>query len=303
MDAASSNEAFALKYIILMAYGSPTRISDVPEYLKGIYEGRPVPEYAMKENMEKYRMFGGTSPSNAIVESLVSRIGHYLSQHGDYQVRLGNKHWEPWLKDLISQISPSDEDSIIAFPLFPFPSENVKNSYLEPLEQALSSIGSNPRVRFINGIPADALSRIWSPIVESSYQEGDAVLFDAHSLPIFRGNEDDYNSAFFEAARKISEDSGVQEYFVGYQSRGKYGSRWLEPSIYDVLERIISKGYRSIMAVPVGFLYEHLEILYDLDYEFGGKVKELGMHYHRTALPDDGEVIVEELSRLVMTGE
>ena len=288
-----------MNFVILMAYGSPTRMEDVPSYLSGIYEGKPVPEYAMKENMEKYSMVGGVSPSNAIVDRLVAKIGQRLSYQHDFKVVLGNKHWEPWLETAVRNLMPVNQDTVIAFPLFPFPSENVKNSYLEPLHAALKAISSAPSVRFINGIGTEAMIRIWTPIVEKHYDNGDAVLFDAHSLPIFRGTDDQYDAAFMEAARGIAEAAGLQEYFAGYQSRGKYGSRWLEPSIYDVAERIRAKGYNSILTVPIGFFYEHLEILYDLDLEFGGKVKESGINYHRTDLPNDSDNLVEEMVRLI----
>ncbi len=287
-------------HVILMAYGSPTRMEDVPEYLQGIYEGKPVPEYATKENTEKYAMVGGVSPSNAIVDSLVSKISARLSRHSEVDVILGNKHWRPWLDQSISAISISNADTIVAFPLFPFPSGGVRGSYLDPLEKALSRRNLQPEIRFINGIPSDILAGIWAPLVKSHYHAGDAVLFDAHSLPLFRGDENEYNSAFMAAARATAEEAGLQEYFAGYQSRGKYGNRWLEPSIYQILEKIKAKGYRSLLAVPIGFLYEHLEILYDLDLEFGEKVKETGMDYHRTGLPDDGDSFVDSVCRLVM---
>ncbi|MEM0157215.1 MAG: ferrochelatase [Thermoplasmataceae archaeon] len=287
-------------HVILMAYGSPTRMEDVPEYLQGIYEGKPVPEYATKENTEKYAMVGGISPSNAIVESLVSKISARLSRVGEVDVILGNKHWKPWLDQSISALSIKNTDKIVAFPLFPFPSAGVQGSYLDPLEKALSRRNLKPEIKFINGIPSDILAGTWVPIVKRHYHAGDAVLFDAHSLPLFRGEENDYNAAFMSAARITAEEAGLQEYFAGYQSRGKYGNRWLEPSIYEVLEKIKAKGYRSLLAVPIGFLYEHLEILYDLDLEFGEKVKETGMDYHRTGLPDDGDSFVDSVCRLVM---
>ena len=283
-----------------MAYGSPTRIEDVPEYLKRIYEGRPVPDYALKENTGKYSTAGGISPSNAIIDRLVAKLEAALSKDNDINVILGNKHWRPWLREAISSLHVGANDQVIAMPLFPFPSENVRNSYLEPLQKALQAAGVQPRISYINGIPTEALARIWKPILNNQMNGNDAVVFDAHSLPLFSGNESEYNAAFMEASRELAEQIGLQEYFAGYQSRGRYGNAWLEPTVYSVLDRVRSKGYRSIFAVPVGFLYEHLEILYDLDYQFGTKVKESGMNYHRSKLPDDSDSMIDEISRLVL---
>ena len=85
-----------------MAYGSPTNLEEVPEYLKGIYEGREVPDYAMRENMEKYRMVNGISPSNAIIDSVVTKLTTELSGYGDFRIMLGNKHWRPFLWETVS---------------------------------------------------------------------------------------------------------------------------------------------------------------------------------------------------------
>ena len=93
---------------------------------------------------------------------------------------------------------------------------------------------------------------------------------------------------------------GIREYFVGYQSRGKYGRTWLEPSVYDVLGEIKAKEYRDVLAVPVGFIYEHLEILYDLDHEFGGKVRDSGLIYVRSELPNDSRQMVSLLEQHIL---
>lgn len=292
--------------VILMAYGSPSRMEDVMPYLQGIYEGKPVPEYAVRENTEKYSMANGVSPSNAIVDRIVEKLGNELNASGQYKVILGNKHWKPYLPEAVAEAERAGSDGIIAVPLFPFRSTNVMNSYLEPTRSAMESQGIRMGVRFVNGFSPEELSSMWHGLLKSQPMgEETALLFDAHSLPLFRGPEDDYDRAFAETARLTAEKLGINEYFYAYQSRGKYGKAWLEPSVYQKLEDIMEKGYREILAVPIGFIYEHLEILYDLDFEFGRKARESGLDYSRSELPNDSPDLISILKNhiLVEAGE
>lgn len=287
--------------VVLMAYGSPTRMEDVLPYLEGIYEGKPVPEYALKENMEKYAMANGISPSNAIVDRIVEKLKLGLSKYGKYEVILGNKHWKPSLQDALSKAKQSGSEKIIAVPLFPFQSTNVKNSYLEPSLEAMKNMSYDAEISLVNGFDLEQLSDVWSGLMkECPIDEETSLLFDAHSLPLFRGGENAYDSEFRKASELIASRLGVKEYFVGYQSRGKYGNAWLEPSIHDLLGKIRESGYSEVLAVPVGFIYEHLEILYDLDHEFGSKVRDSGLIYVRSELPNDSRQMVSLLQHHIL---
>ncbi len=287
--------------VILMAYGSPSRMEDVMPYLQGIYEGKPVPDYAVRENTEKYAMANGISPSNAIVDRIVDKLERELNSKGHFKVILGNKHWKPSLQDAVAEAESAGSEGIVAVPLFPFRSTNVMNSYLEPTRSAIDSQGLRMEVRFVNGFSPEELSSMWQGIL-SGQQIGEetALLFDAHSLPLFRGPEKEYDDAFIETARLTAEKLGVKEYFYAYQSRGKYGNTWLEPSVYHRLDEIKSKGFREVLAVPIGFIYEHLEILYDLDFEFGGKVRVAGLKYSRSGLPNDSQDFISILKNHII---
>ena len=287
--------------VILMAYGSPSKMEDVYEYLEGIYEGKPVPEYALRENTEKYQMVNGISPSNAIIHKILSALSDTLSSDGAFHVVLGNKHWKPSLENAVEEISTDSPDTIVALPLFPFKSNNVKNSYLGPLMETIEKKGIHSEIKFINGFECQGLAEIWAKLLgKCRINEDTAVLFDAHSLPTFGGKEEDYDASFRETARLIARRIPIEEYFVGYQSRGKYGSTWLDPSIYEILQKIKEKGYKKILTVPVGFIYEHLEILYDLDYEFRKRVGEMDIEYTRSDLPNDSKDFITLLRNSVL---
>ena len=289
--------------VLLMAYGSPTSLEEVPEYLSVIYEGKPVPEYAMTENMAKYRMVNGVSPSNAIIDSLVKKVGDMVSEHGDYSVYLGNKHWKPSLEMAVKRIKEDGMQRIIAIPVFPFESRNVENSYKKPLEEAMQKEDLKCEVNFINGFSElDSFSTAWQKRIQENNpsEEGTLFLFSAHSLPLFQ-DESGYNRAYFSFSRKIARLAGLEKYDVGYQSRGKYGKSWLEPSVYEVASGWKDKGIRKITTVPVGFVYDHLEIKYDLDHEFGGWVRENGMEYSRIDPPNDSEDMAKVFADIVLS--
>lgn len=283
--------------VILMAYGSPTTLEEVPEYLVEIYEGRPVPDYAMRENMEKYRMVNGVSPSNAIIDSIVLKLKSRLSTLGNLNVVLGNKHWKPFLKNVVSEMEHDPPDMIVGIPLFPFPSINVLNSYLLPLREALESMRLHTEVRMVNGLDLKGLADIWTDIIRGMHpSDNEAILLDAHSLPTFRNPEPEYDRAFKTLSALIADKLGIESYYRGYQSVGKYGNSWLGPTVYDEFRKIHENGYKSVLAAPVGFLYEHLEVLYDLDLEFGKEtVLKSGIGYRRSPLPDSSEGIVNLL--------
>lgn len=289
--------------VLLMAYGSPTRMEDLMPYLQGIFEGRPVPQYAVDENTKKYEMVKGISPSNSIIETLVSKLNEILSKDGDFRVYLGNKHWLPSLDDAISKISEDQRDEIIAIPLFPFRSHNVEKSYRVPLEESLTKRNQKVKVTFVNGFEDEALFfNTWVEILSKRVMTQDSktlFVFSAHSLPTFNQSEDEYRNSFVNTSKKIADSLKIKNYATVFQSQGKYGSKWLEPNIYSIIENL-NEEMNRIITVPIGFLYDHLEILYDLDTEFGDKVRDMGIEYGRTELPNFSPTFLLALRNIIL---
>ncbi len=289
---------------LLMAYGSPTRTEDVMEYLAGIYEGKPVPQYAIDENTKKYRMFDGKSPSNLIVESIARKLSGELERVGKFQVFLGNKHWKPSLEEAVKEMSRDPPERIIAIPLFPFPSMNVEASYRVPLQESLTAHGVSSDLILVNGLHLEpSFMRSWEEVLSNyvSDQEDDTFfIFSAHSLPTMKSHEEAYKDSFFETAKSLASSLKMKHFGAGFQSRGKYGSSWLEPSVDDIFNQNKDDVDESVAAIPLGFIYDHLEILYDLDYEFGGRVRDSGKVYSRSPLPNDSQSFVECLRDTVL---
>ena len=273
--------------ILLMAYGSPESNEEVMEYLRGIYHGRAVPQYAVEENRRKYALFGGRSPSNAIIDSIVRKVGEAAPP--GIPVVLGNKHWRPWLHESLKYLISRGVSRITAVPIFPFLSYNVEQSYLEPLTEFMDSSGSGAEIDFTNGFSSrPGFIDMWVRLIKENWEkdEDTLVIFTAHSLPVHGLPEDNYVSALKTSSGEIASRCGISHYKWAFQSRGKYGDRWLEPSVESVVEN--ARGdYGKVLTVPVGFCYDHLEVLYDLDIVAGGTIRENGMSYQRIPLPND----------------
>ncbi|MCL4453524.1 ferrochelatase [Ferroplasma sp.] len=284
-----------MKKVILLSYGSPERIEDVPAYLSGIFEGRPVPEKIMDENIKKYEMVNGHSPSNHIIKNLMEKVERLLAKYGDFDIVDAYKHWHPGIEEVVSSLDP-DYEEIIALPLFAFKSNNIKKSYEIPLQKGLN--GKNVKLKFINGLDRNILACMWASEISRYMYEYDDFLFTAHSLPLI-DDESDYVNSLERNAKDISRILGINKYYTAFYSQGPYG-KWIQPSIYDLLDQFRKDNVDSILVSPVGFLYEHLEILYDLDVKYRDFLSDHGIKYARARTPSDSDEMAVLLKNIIL---
>lgn len=284
-----------MKKVILLSYGSPERIEDVPAYLSGIFEGRPVPEKIMDENIKKYEMVNGHSPSNQIIKNLMKKVERLLAKYGDFDIVDAYKHWHPGIEEVVSSLDP-DYEEIIALPLFAFKSNNIKKSYEIPLQKGLN--GKNVKLKFINGLDRNILACMWASEISRYMYEYDDFLFTAHSLPLI-DDESDYVNSLERNAKDISRILGINKYYTAFYSQGPYG-KWIQPSIYDLLDQFRKDNVDSILVSPVGFLYEHLEILYDLDVKYRDFLSDHGIKYARARTPSDSDEMAVLLKNIIL---
>ncbi|MEM0139530.1 MAG: ferrochelatase [Ferroplasma sp.] len=281
--------------VILLSYGSPEHIEDVPEYLKGIFNGKPVPESVLEENIKKYKMVNGTSPSNKIIASIKKKLQLLLKKYGDFEVIEAFKHWKPSIEEVMGNIG-NDYSHIIALPLFAFRSNNIKNSYLKPIQESVKEI--KMPIRLINGLDLDMFPSMWVKEMSKYVYDYDNFLYTAHSLPMLE-DESEYANSLELNAKKISDIMGLNKIYTGFYSQGPHG-KWLEPSIYSLIDQLKKKNVDNILVAPIGFLYEHLEILYDLDVKFKGFLEEQGIKYARARTPSDSDELIILLKNAIM---
>jgi protoporphyrin/coproporphyrin ferrochelatase len=277
--------------VILMAYGSPERAEDVPAYLADIRGGRPVRQEAVHELVERYRRIGGASPLNRITEAQRAA----LEQATGLPVYVGMKHWSPRIGEAVGRAVEDGARRIVGLVLAPHYSRISIGGYRERLEQSLDG---RAELAFIES---------WhdhEPYVEllaERVRGTDAhVVFTAHSLPeriLAKG--DPYRDQLLETSRLVAERAGISEWSFAFQSESPTGEPWLGPNILAELETLHERGVRRVLIAPVGFVSDHLEILWDLDVEAREKAVELGLELDRIESLNADPAFIRALADLV----
>ena len=274
-----------------MAYGSPERPEDIPAYFSDIRGGRPVRQEAVDELAERYRRIGGSSPLNRITEA--QRAG--LEEATGLPVYVGMKHWEPWIQDAVERALADGAERLVGLVLAPHYSRLSIGGYRDRLEAAL------------DGRAELAFVESWhdhEPYVEllaDRVRGTDAhVVFTAHSLPErILAEGDPYRDQLLETSVLVAERAGVGDWSFAFQSESATGEPWLGPDILVELETLHKRGVGKELVAPVGFVCDHLEILWDLDVEAREKAAELGLELDRIVSLNADPEFIDALVALV----
>ena len=293
--------------ILLMAYGGPDSLDDVAPYLADIRHGRPTSPELIKEIAARYAAIGGKSPLLAITRLQAKRLEKELNNQGDrkFEVFVGMRHWHPYIRDVVETIHSAKIFKIIALCMTPFSSRMTTGAYFEKLESAIKDIysGAQPEVNYVGPwfkhpkyIQALAQNIKQGLGRFNGYPQAQVpVVFTAHSLPSALAEQGDpYHEQFAELANRVARAAGVTEgqWTAGYQSAGASGERWLGPSLKEMIALLAKNGHKSVLIAPIGFLTDHVEILYDVDIEVKQYANQLGIKLERTpSLNTDKELI------------
>jgi protoporphyrin/coproporphyrin ferrochelatase len=277
--------------IILMAYGSPERPEDVPAYFSDIRGGRPVRQEAVDELVERYRRIGGSSPLNRITEEQRAA----LEKETGLPVYVGMKHWAPWIPEAVERALADGAGRLVGLVLAPHYSRISIGGYRERLEQALD--GRAELVFVESWHDHEPFVALLADRVRGTDAH---VVFTAHSLPErILAEGDPYRDQLLETSRLVAERAGVCEWSFAFQSESPTGEPWLGPDILVELETLHQRGVRKVLVAPVGFVCDHLEILWDLDVEARDRADELGLELARIASPNADPAFIEALATLV----
>jgi protoporphyrin/coproporphyrin ferrochelatase len=277
--------------VILMAYGSPSSEEDVPAYLADIREDRPVSDEAIAELTERYRRIGGRSPLDEITES--QRAG--LERELGLPVFVGMKHWPPRIAEAVETALSGGAETIVGLVLAPHYSRLSIAGYRERLESALE--GRADLVFVESWHDHEPFLEVLAERVRGF--DGH-VVFTAHSLPerILRDG-DPYRDQLLETSRLVAERAGIVDWSFAFQSASATGEPWLGPDILEELDRLAANGVRRVLVCPVGFVSDHLEILWDLDIEARERAAELELELDRIESLNDDPLFLRALAALV----
>ena len=283
-----------MKAVVLMAYGSPERLADVPAYYSDIRGGRPIRPELLEDLVERYRKLGidDGSPLNAITEETRAALEAEL---GDVPVFTGMKHWTPHIAEAADAAVSAGADTVVGLVLAPHYSAMSIAGYRTQLEQALDG---RAELAFIDSWHDEpGFVELLAERVRGTHAH---VVFTAHSLParILEAG-DPYKDQLLETSRLIAERAGLDDWSFSFQSESQTGEPWLGPDILDHLEELHERGITEVLVCPVGFVADHLEIRWDLDHEAAEKARELGLNFSRIEMPNADPVFIEVLAGLV----
>jgi ferrochelatase len=278
--------------VVLMAYGSPERIADVPAYYADIRGGRPIAPENLADLVERYRRLGveDSNPLNEITE----RTRTALERELGLPVYTGMKHWAPRVAEAAQRARGADR--IVGLVLAPHYSALSIKGYRDQLEQALGDDAG--RLRFVDSWHDDDA---FVAVLADKVRGTDAhVVFSAHSLPArILELGDPYKDQLLETARLVAEGAGVTDWSFSFQSESPTGEPWLGPDILDHLRELHANGVRRVLVCPVGFVSDHLEIRWDIDVEAQELAHELGLELARIEMPNDEPAFVAALAGIV----
>jgi protoporphyrin/coproporphyrin ferrochelatase len=282
--------------VVVMAYGSPARLEDVPAYFSDIRGGRPVRQEAVDELVERYRRVG-ISPLADITEA--QRAG--LEDSLGIPVYAGMKHWQPRIAEAAALATAGGAARIVGLVLAPHYSDISVGGYRERLEAALDGATELTMIESWHDHPP-FLDLVAERIREAGHDADTHVVFTAHSLPeriIAAG--DPYRDQLLETARLVAGRLGqpTHGWSFAFQSESPTGEPWLGPDILDHLEAMHARGVEKFLVAPIGFVADHLEILWDIDVEAREKALELGVELNRTESMNDDPRFVSALADLV----
>jgi len=293
----------AEKYgVLVMAYGTPASAAEahVRPYLEHIRHGRPVSDEAVADLQRRYEAIGGYSPLIEITSrqarGLACRLAE-LAPDVEWNVGLGMKHSPPFIAEGLRQLAEADPEVIILLPLAPHASRLTTEEYFAAAREAAAQAGiATPLVPAREWHTHPRFIRAWARRVRAALEylpPGTAVVFTAHSLPArILDWGDPYPARIEETAAAVARAAGLASWRVAYQSASQTGEPWLGPDVLEVIEDLARQGAPAVLTVPVGFVADHLEVLYDLDIEARAKAQTLGLQFGRApSLNDDPDFL------------
>lgn len=284
------------KAVLLLAYGGPDSLDDIPAYLLDIRGGRATPQSLIDEITERYHLIGGRSPLLSITQSVAAKMQEQIG----YPVYVGMRHWTPFIKDTVQQMAQDGIEEVLAICMAPHYSMLSIGKYREKLDEAISAAGRPMAVDFVESwhtqpeylqAVADNVQATLArwPAAEQSQVK---VVFTAHSLPAFileRG--DPYDHQLRETATLLAKHLGLaaEQWTFSYQSAALTGVPWLGPQIEDLVADLANQGEKNLIVAPIGFISDHVEVLYDIDIGVQNIARPLGVRVERPPMLNDSD--------------
>lgn len=294
--------------VLLMAYGTPDTLDNVEPYYTHIRGGRKPPPELVDELRQRYELVGGTTPLLHITEATRAALEQHLNNGGnsDYRVILGMKHWHPYIAEAVEQMAREGIHRAVGLVLAPHYSSMSIAGYYRYVGAAQEKLGAAIDLTRIESwhlhppyLEAVA-TRIRNRLAEFPPGESVTLIFTAHSLPEKILDDDDpYPRQLRETSEALAHILGLTTWTFSYQSAGRTPDPWLGPDLVDKVHELADAGVTNILVASIGFVSDHLEILYDIDYEAQQAARERGITLKRTEMLNASPDFVAGLAQLI----
>jgi ferrochelatase len=294
--------------VLVMAYGGPASLDEIPGYLADIRAGRPTPREVLAEITESYRAIGGSSPILDVSRRQVDAVAEQLSD--GYRCYLGMRHWAPWIEEVVGEMVDDGVTHAVSLVLAPHFSAMSVARYQQKVADGLDLYRGRidfdhvPSYHDAPGLIEAFAARVTEGL--SCWPEAERervhVVFSAHSLPErVLSSGDPYDLQCRGTARLVAERAGLPDgrWSWSYQSAGRTPEPWAGPDLGEHLEELGAQGIRDVVCVPVGFVSDHVEILFDIDHRARAIADELGMRLERPPALNDDPLFVGALATVV----
>ncbi|HWL26256.1 MAG TPA: ferrochelatase [Ureibacillus sp.] len=294
--------------LLVMAYGTPYKEEDIERYYTHIRHGRKPSEEHIEDLKSRYKAIGGISPLAKMTQKQAETLRDRLNEVQDeveYKLFIGLKHIEPFIEDAVEAMVNEGIEEAVSIVLAPHFSTFSIKTYNGRAQETIDKLGSSLKLTSVEAwYDEPKFIEYWKQAIDEAFgemseeeREKACLIVSNHSLPEkIKQAGDPYEDQLIETARLIQEATGVKNVEVGWQSAGQTPEPWLGPDVQDLTRELYeNKGFRSFVYTPVGFVTEHLEVLYDNDYECKVVCEELGATYRRPPMPNTHPLFIDAM--------
>lgn len=298
--------------LLVMAYGTPYKEDDIERYYTHIRRGRKPSAEMLEDLRRRYEAIGGISPLAQITLEQAKKLEEHLNKSQEkieFKMYVGLKHIEPFIEDAVKQMHEDGIEEAISIVLAPHFSTFSIQSYNGRAKEAAEKLGGPEMISIESWYAEPKFIQYWTDKVKetlqqmsSAEQEKAVLIVSAHSLPEkITKMGDPYPDQLHETAQLIAENAGIAHYAVGWQSAGNTPEPWLGPDVQDLTRQLHDDiGYKAFIYVPAGFVSDHLEVLYDNDYECKVVCDQIGATYYRPEMPNVQPQFIDALTSVVL---
>ncbi|HXX34325.1 MAG TPA: ferrochelatase [Thermodesulfobacteriota bacterium] len=297
-----------MKALLFLAFGGPRSLDDVEPFLTRLFRGRKPSSEQLDRIKERYRLIGGCSPLPEITFKQAIALENSLNARGyAFKPYIGMRYGHPLIEDTLKKILEDGIRKVVALPMTPFRSRASTGAYVEEVNHVNKTLGEKMEVSFVEGwhlhpLFIDAVrEKIEEGLMQFAPEERKKVhlIFSAHSLPKSLVKDDRYVKDLEESVKEVLEKLQPLPWHIAFQSKGMGPDEWLGPDVESVLEELCKKKIREVLIDPIGFVSDHIEILYDIDILYRDKAKLLKMELKRAPSLNFSKRFIEALTAIV----